>query len=88
MLVRKLKAQAPGFEMPVGRATQMFGLAGLASVPAAAAQALLPDGLPVLIRAAVVLGLFGATYLGAGAALGFTEGEAWTGRLLRRRRKA
>ncbi len=86
-LVRRLKTQAPGFAMPVGRAVQMLGLAGLASVPAALAQALLTDAVPVLLRAAVVLGLFGATYLGAGAALGFTEGEAWTGRLLRRRRK-
>ena len=87
-LVRTLKAEAPGFAMPVGRAVQMLGLAGLASVPAALAQVFLPAGVPVLIRAAVVLGLFGATYLGAGAALGFTEGEAWTGRLLRRRRQA
>ena len=85
-LVRTLRRQAPTFRMPTGRALQMLGLAGLASVPAATAQALMPGGLPVLLRAAVVLGLFGATYLGAGAALGFSEGDAWTGRLLRRRR--
>ena len=41
----------------------------------------------VLVRAAVVLGLYGAAYLGLGAALGFTEGDAWTGRLLRRRKR-
>ncbi|HEX9953129.1 MAG TPA: murein biosynthesis integral membrane protein MurJ [Rubricoccaceae bacterium] len=87
-LVRTLRRQAPTFRMPTGRAFQMLGLAGLASIPAATAQALLPGALPVLVRAAVVLGLFGATYLGLGAALGFSEGDAWTGRLLRRRRRA
>ena len=84
-LARALRRQAPAFRLPVPEALRMFGLAGLASVPAAAAQALLPDAAPILVRAAVVLGLFGAAYLGLGAALGFSEGDAWTGRLLRRR---
>ncbi|HEX8299698.1 MAG TPA: lipid II flippase MurJ, partial [Rubricoccaceae bacterium] len=87
-LVRTLRRVAPTFRMPTGRAVQMLGLAGVASIPAAVAQVLVPGTLPVLIRAAVVLGLFGATYLGMGAALGFSEGDAWTGRLLRRRRRA
>ena len=86
LLVRALGRQAAGFRLPVGRAAEMFGLAGLAALPAVAAQALLPEALPVLVRATVVLGLFGAAYLGLGAALGFSEGDAWTGRLLRRRR--
>ena len=86
LLGRALRREAPAFRFPAGRAVQMLGLAGLASVPAALAQAALPEALPVVVRAAVVLGLFGATYLGLGAALGFSEGDAWTGRLLRRRR--
>ena len=86
-LVRALRARVPGFAMPVGRAAEMFGLAGLASVPAALAQVFLPAGLPILLRAAVVLGLFGMGYLGLGVAFGFSEGEAWAGRLLRRRGK-
>ncbi len=85
-LARALRAQAPAFRLPVPEAMRMLGLAGLASIPAAIAQALLPDAAPILVRAAVVLGLFGTAYLGLGAAFGFSEGEAWTGRLLRRRK--
>lgn len=86
LLTAALRRIVPAFRLPAGRALQMFGLAGLAAVPAALAQAFVPGSVPLLVRAAVVLGLYGAAYLGLGAALGFSEGEAWTGRLLRRRR--
>ena len=79
-----LRRRTPDFRLPLARALQMLGLAGLASVPAVAVYAFVPDW-PVLVRTVLVLGAFGVTYLGAGALLGFSEGDAWIGRFLKRR---
>jgi putative peptidoglycan lipid II flippase len=88
LLVRALHRHAPEFRLPWRRAGEMLGLAGLAAVPAALLQWVLPEGaLHVALAAALVVGLYGVVYLGLGHVLGFEEGEAWVGRLLRRRRK-
>ncbi|HLA63825.1 MAG TPA: lipid II flippase MurJ, partial [Rhodothermales bacterium] len=86
-LVRALRRHAPAFHLPTQRTLQMAGLALAAAVPAALLRWLLPDALPVLIRSALILGVYGLGYLALGHRLGFTEGEAWVGRLLRRRKK-
>ena len=65
----------------------MTALALAAAVPAALVRWLVPDeALPVWLFGAIVLAVYGVTYLGLGHALGFREGDAWTGRLLRRKR--
>lgn len=79
-----LRRRTPDFRLPLARGLQMLGLAGLASVPAVALFAFLPDW-PAVVRAIAVLGAFGVTYLGVGVALGFSEGDAWIGRFLKKR---
>ena len=81
-----LRRRTPSFRLPLARGLQMLGLAGLASLPAVGVLWLLPDW-PTLVRAILVLGTFGIVYLGAGAALGFSEGDAWIGRFLKRGKK-
>lgn len=88
LLVRALRRHDPQFLPPFGRAAQMIGLALLAALPALGMMLILPERSPHLIlRAALVVGTFGVTYLGLGHALGFSEGETWTGRLLTRIRR-
>ena len=78
-----LRRRTPSFALPVARSAQMLGLAGLASAPAVGVLAVLPDW-PVLVQTVLVLGTFGVVYLGAGVLLGFSEGDAWVGRFLKR----
>jgi putative peptidoglycan lipid II flippase len=85
LLRRALRRHAPAFHLPVGRAARMAGLAAAAALPAGALWLVLPPG-PPLLTAAPVLAVYGVGYLALGHALRFPEGEAWTGRLLRRMR--
>ncbi|MFN3595871.1 MAG: murein biosynthesis integral membrane protein MurJ [Rubricoccaceae bacterium] len=84
-LLAALRRHAPGFSVPWGRALRMAGLALAAAAPAAGVFWAMPDGLPVWLVGGAVLGVYGAGYLALGHVLGFAEGEAWTGRFLRRR---
>ena len=79
-----LRRQTDDFSLPGARVAQMLGLAGLAAIPAALLRVFLPD-LSVYPLAAIVLGVYGLSYLGLGHVLGFQEGEAWIGRFLKRR---
>ena len=78
-----LRAKTETFSLPAVRVAQMLGLAAAAALLAAALWWALPD-LPVLVTTALVLAVYGLAYLGLGHALGFSEGEAWVGRFLRR----
>ncbi|GAB5533945.1 MAG: murein biosynthesis integral membrane protein MurJ [Rubricoccaceae bacterium] len=80
-----LGRKTDGFSLPARRVAQMLGLAGLAATPALLLWWGLPD-LPVAVTAGLVLAVYGGTYLGLGHVFGFSEGEAWTGRFLRRRK--
>ena len=80
-----LGRKTQGFTLPAGRVAQMLGLAGLAAIPASLVWVFLPD-LPVLVLTGLVLAAYGGTYLGLGHVFGFSEGEAWIGRFLRRRK--
>jgi putative peptidoglycan lipid II flippase len=87
-LVRALRTHAPEFSLPWGRALRMSALAVGAAVPAGIVYWLIPpEALPIWLYGAGVLALYGATYLVLGHVLGFQEGEAWTGRFLRRFRR-
>jgi putative peptidoglycan lipid II flippase len=84
-LVLALKKNAPEFSLPWGRAGRMVGLALVAAVPAGGVYAFVPsDAVPIWLYGAGVLALYGLAYLALGHALGFPEGDAWTGRFLRR----
>ncbi|OZC04329.1 murein biosynthesis integral membrane protein MurJ [Rubricoccus marinus] len=88
-LVRALKKQAPDFTLPWGRAGRMTGLALLAAVPAGLIYAFVPvDILPIWLYGAGVLAVFGFGYLALGHALSFPEGDAWTGKFLRRLKRS
>jgi putative peptidoglycan lipid II flippase len=63
-----------------GRLLRVWAAAALAALAAAALEGVLPDEVPVFLRASIVLALFGVGYLAGAAVLG--EGEA--GALLRR----
>jgi len=80
-----LGRKTDGFSLPAGRVAQMLGLASLAAIPASLLWVVLPD-LPVAIVTGLVLAVYGGTYLGLGHVFGFSEGEAWIGRFLRRRK--
>ena len=87
-LSRKLKQQSPTFSLPWARMSQMLGLAGLAAIPAALLRMFVsPEWMPIELYGLLILGVFGLTYVGLGHALGFSEGEAWIGKFLRRRKK-
>lgn len=87
-LVAALKKHDSAFNLPWGPAGKMAALALAAAVPAAVVQWLLPSAaLPVWLFGAIVLAIYGVGYLGLGHVLGFREGDAWTGLLLRRRSK-
>lgn len=84
-LVRALRGHAPAFRLPWGRAARMLGLAVVAATPAGLAYAFIPsDVLPIWLYGAGILAIYGLGYLALGHMLGFPEGEAWTGRFLRR----
>ena len=84
-LVAALRGHAASFSLPWGRALQMLGLAGLAAIPAALLRWLVPaEPFPVWLYGAVVLAVYGFSYLALGHAMGFSEGDAWTGRFLSR----
>ena len=84
-LVAALKGHAPDFSLPWGRALRMTGLALVAALPAGLVYWLLPpEALPIWASGAAILALYGVAYLALGHVLGFPEGEAWTGRFLRR----
>ncbi|MEO0559924.1 MAG: lipid II flippase MurJ, partial [Bacteroidota bacterium] len=80
-----LGRKTDGFVLPVRRVAQMIGLAALAALPAGLLWWALPEW-PVAVVAGLVLAVYGGTYLGLGHVLGFSEGEAWIGRFLRRRK--
>jgi putative peptidoglycan lipid II flippase len=83
LLRRAMRRHEPTFHLPWGAAGRMLGLAAAAALPAAGLWLVLPVW-PPLATGALVLGLYGLGYLALGHALGFAEGEAWTGRFLRR----
>lgn len=84
-LVRALRRHDAAFRLPVRRTAEMLGLAALAAVPALLLRWVMPEeGFHVIATAALVVGLYGVVYLGLGHVLGFAEGEAWTGRFLRK----
>ncbi len=88
-LVLALKKQAPDFALPWGRAARMTGLALLSAVPAGLIYAFVPlAALPIWLYGAGVLAVFGLGYLALGHVLGFPEGDAWTGKFLRRFKKS
>lgn len=88
VLVRKLKARLPEVGFPMGRFFKMMGLAAGAAAPAAAFWLFFPTGLlPVWLFSGLVLAIFGVLYLALGRAMGFEEGEAWLGRLLKKRKR-
>jgi len=89
-LRRVLHKRLEGFSLPWGPATRMVLLAIGASVPAALLwRGLLQlpwlPQLPWLLSAAVVVGLFAATYLMGARLLGFSESSSWLAVLRRRR---
>ncbi|MCB1056249.1 MAG: murein biosynthesis integral membrane protein MurJ [Acidobacteria bacterium] len=65
----------------------LVGLSLLAALPAGLLWWWLPPW-PILAVAALVLGLYAATYLGVSALLGLPELEAWRAQLRRRRRRS
>jgi putative peptidoglycan lipid II flippase len=80
LLARRLPRHLPGFAFP-GRALVRMGLAGfLASLPAAAVWWVVRSLHPI-VQAVLVLGVFGAGYLGFAHAAGIEQAAAWTGRL-------
>lgn len=74
-----------GFTLPWGRIAMMFGLAGLAAIPAALVRAFTTaDAVPIWLYGSGILGLYGVAYLVLGAVFKFEESEPWVGRLTRR----
>ena len=87
-LVRALQGHDPAFRMPWGGAARMFGLAGLAAIPAAAVRWLVPaEPFPIWLYGAGVVAVYGLGYLALGHALGLPESDAWLGRFLRRAKR-
>ncbi len=74
------------FDLPWRAVAPMVGLAVLAALPAVLAWWLLA-GQPPLLVAALVVGTYGASYLGLARLFGFGELDVWAGRLLQRFRK-
>jgi putative peptidoglycan lipid II flippase len=82
LLTRSLHRHDPTFRLPWGAAGRMTALSLAAAVPAAGAWWLLPAW-PAAGAGAIVLTVYGATYILLGRALRFEEGEVWLGRLRR-----
>src|SRR5690606_2178125 len=83
-LQRALRRRVPAFGLPAGAALRMAGLALAALAPSAALWWLLPGGTGIG-TALLVVGLYGAVFLGAARVLGLPELEAWAGRFFRRK---
>jgi putative peptidoglycan lipid II flippase len=81
LLRRALRDPMPAAAVPWGRLARMTGLAAGALAPGAAVWWALPAEWPVLATAPLVVGAYAAAYLGAAAALGAPEMDAWLGRL-------
>ncbi len=86
-LRRALRARLPELRLPWAAAARISLASGIALLPAALVAWFLPVAWHVALRAALVLGLFGLVYLGAGLALDLPEARAaWeSARRLRRR---
>ncbi len=82
-LRRALRRRLPDFDLPWREDLRMVLLALAATVPGALAWWLLPP-LPPLLKAAVVLGVYGLVYLLAARLAGVEEVEAFVGGLRRR----
>ena len=79
-----LRAHLEHFVLPWASMARLTGTALVALVPGAFLWWLLPSTWSMLALAPLVVGAFGVTYLAVGYALGFEEGEAWIGKILRR----
>lgn len=82
-LVRGLRREGPGLEIPGRALARMAALAAGAAVPATLLWRFLPALHPALLGLAV-LGTYAVLYLGGAAALRLPEMESWTGRVRRR----
>jgi putative peptidoglycan lipid II flippase len=83
-----LRTRLDGFALPWGRMAAMFGLAGLAAIPAALLRLLVsPEPFPIWLYGLFILAVYGFSYLGLGMLFKFDEGDAWIGRFTRRFRK-
>lgn len=82
-LRRALKRRLPGFELPWREDARMVLMALAAAVPGALLWWLLPP-LPIMLKAAIVLGAYGLAYLLAARLAGVEEVEAFLGGLRRR----
>ena len=82
LLRRGIGARIGLCHLPKGLLPRLWGSAALATALALAAKLALPPLHPI-VRAAIVLGLFGTTYLGATLALGVSEAHLAAGRLQR-----
>jgi putative peptidoglycan lipid II flippase len=82
LLRRGIGARIGICHLPKGLLPRLWGAAALATAVGVGAKLVLPPVHPIL-RAAVVLGLFGATYLGASLALGVSEADSALSRLRR-----
>lgn len=85
-LVRSLRRRLTDFALPVAALGRMVGIALIAAVPAVGAWYVLSD-LNQMLVAAVVIIVFGGTYLGVAWMFRMDEINAWTGRFLSRLRK-
>jgi len=78
-----LRRRLPAFDVPWRGLFGMVALAGVAVLPAAALWALLPAWSIVPV-AGLVVGTYGAAYLGLAHVFGFSELDVWMGRFFRR----
>lgn len=82
-LMRSLQRRLTDFTLPKAAIARMLGVALIASVPAAAGWYVLP-GLNTIIVTAIVVSVFGGTYLALAWMFNMEEIDAWTGRFLSR----
>jgi putative peptidoglycan lipid II flippase len=82
LLRRGIGARIGLCHLPKGLLPRLWGAAVVATAVGLGAKLTLPPLHPI-VRAAIVLGLFGATYLAATLALGVPEASAATARLRR-----
>ena len=85
-LRRALRRRLPDFELPWREDARMVLIALAAALPAAVVWWLLPP-LPIILKAGVVLGLYGLTYLLICRLAGVEEVESFVGGLRRRLRR-
>jgi putative peptidoglycan lipid II flippase len=86
LLRRSLAARSLGSVLPWRETSRMAGLAAVAAVPAGLLWWLLPD-ISMIVRAVLVIGLYGAAYLLLAKLAGLEEVEVWIEGLRRRLRK-